>query len=457
MPLEGRDGAWAGAKGPDLERTHQDPLRRALKDAACSIARGRWADTAGMTAQEAERRWCEDPMPSAQEDDGWRAAALVLAGIEPAVTSAMRAASKIALPSSSSEAVEDSGKNDPSKKADQVRLDEQILRSRLIARIVRRWSLVAWEGREQHREGEDENVLGGGERGERAGRIGAESRKEKEREAARAKQEGRDKGLRDRHREMGTQMQLRLSMAWGEEAVRRRAEMTVPPPWPTEMSERSKFTREEYRDLPGPDPKRNVDHPDLGYLAVADRNWPGGEDGNCSGREWGWEMKRGPTLTPASTEQMQVSPKQVADNFLGWMGVLKDTRAGVEGRMEGVSISPSPNPPQPPPPTRPSPRPPLTLPPSRGQTGPTQAANRPELEHLVLARPSPHGTPVRSTPREPSGGGPSSEGAGGSAGASSETEEKPRGKRRKPTKGKRSGKQRRIGRDETKAERTEVG
>ena len=41
MPLEGRDGAWAGAKGPDLERTHQDPLRRALKDAACSIARSR--------------------------------------------------------------------------------------------------------------------------------------------------------------------------------------------------------------------------------------------------------------------------------------------------------------------------------------------------------------------------------------------------------------------------------
>ena len=46
-------------------------------------------------------------MPSAQEDDGWRAAALVLAGIEPAVTSAMRAASKIELPSSSCEVVED--------------------------------------------------------------------------------------------------------------------------------------------------------------------------------------------------------------------------------------------------------------------------------------------------------------------------------------------------------------
>ena len=96
------EGAWAGAKGPDLERTHQDPLRCALKDAACSIARGRWADTAGMTAQEAERRWCEDHMPPAQEDEGWKAAALVLAGIEPAVTSAMRAASEIALPSSSS-------------------------------------------------------------------------------------------------------------------------------------------------------------------------------------------------------------------------------------------------------------------------------------------------------------------------------------------------------------------
>ena len=122
-------------------------------------------------------------------------------------------------------------------------------------------------------------------------------------------------------------------------------------------------------------------------------------------------MERGPTLTPASTEQMQVSPKQVADNFLGWMGVLEDGRVGIEGRMEGMSISPSPNPPQHPPPTQPSPRPPITLPPSRGETGPTQAVNSTELEHLVLARPSPQGTPTRSTQGEPSGGGPSSEGA----------------------------------------------
>ena len=87
-------------------------------------------------------------------------------------------------------------------------------------------------------------------------------------------------------------------MVWGEEAVRRREEMTEPPEWPTEVSERSEFRREEYRDLPGPDPKRNVDHPDLGYLAVADRNWPRGEDGTCSGREWGWDIERGATLTP---------------------------------------------------------------------------------------------------------------------------------------------------------------
>ena len=149
----------------------------------------------------------------------------------------------------------------------------------------------------------------------------------------------------------------------------------------------------------------------MGYLAVADRNWPGGEDGKCFGREWGWDMERGPTLTPTSTEQMQVSPKLVADNFLGWMGVLEDRREGIEGRMEGMSISPSPNPPQHPPPTQPSPRPPITLPPSRGETGPTQAVNSTELEHLVLARPSPQGTPTRSTQGEPSGGGPSSEGA----------------------------------------------
>ena len=124
--------------------------------------------------------------------------------------------------------------------------------------------------------------------------MGADSRREREREAAREKQEGIDKGLGDRHREMGTQMKLRLSMVWGEEAVRRREEMTEPPEWPTEVSERSEFRREEYRDLPGPDPKRNVDHPDLGYLAVADRNWPRGEDGTCSGREWGWVIERGP-------------------------------------------------------------------------------------------------------------------------------------------------------------------
>ena len=42
-------------------------------------------------------------MPSAEEDKAWWAAALVLAGIEPAVTNAMRAATDIALPSSRKE------------------------------------------------------------------------------------------------------------------------------------------------------------------------------------------------------------------------------------------------------------------------------------------------------------------------------------------------------------------
>ena len=58
------------------------------------------------------------------------------------------------------------------------------------------------------------------------------------------------------------------------------------------MSEKSEFKREEYSDLPGPDPRRNVDQPDMGYVAVADRNWPGGEDGKCIGREWGWDIER---------------------------------------------------------------------------------------------------------------------------------------------------------------------
>ena len=170
-------------------------------------------------------------MPSAHEDDSWWPAALVLAGIEPAITSAMRAASDIALPSSSTDEVGDGRRKSGATKADEVRLEKQIKRSRLITKIVQRWNHMVWEGRERDREGEDENILGGGERGERAGRMGAESRREREREAERVKQEGLDKGLEDRHREMGTQMKLRLSMVWGEEAVRRREEMTEPPPW----------------------------------------------------------------------------------------------------------------------------------------------------------------------------------------------------------------------------------
>ena len=57
-------------------------------------------------------------------------------------------------------------------------------------------------------------------------------------------------------------------------------------------SERYEFRREEYSELPGPDPRRNVDHPDLGYIAVADRNWPGGEDGKCRERFFVVEVYR---------------------------------------------------------------------------------------------------------------------------------------------------------------------
>jgi len=95
----------------------------------------------------------------------------------------MRAASEIAKPSSSVEDEGDRRRDSPSRRADEVRLEEQIKRSRLIAKVVRRWSLVAWEGRGRDREGEDESILGGGrERGERAARMGAESRREKARE-----------------------------------------------------------------------------------------------------------------------------------------------------------------------------------------------------------------------------------------------------------------------------------
>ena len=94
------------------------------------VARGRWVDTGKISAQEAERRWCNEPMPSAHEDDSWWPAALVLAGIEPAITSAMRAASDIALPSSSTDEVGDGRRKSGATKADEVRLEEQIKRSR---------------------------------------------------------------------------------------------------------------------------------------------------------------------------------------------------------------------------------------------------------------------------------------------------------------------------------------
>ena len=99
-------------------------------------------------------------MPSAHEDDEWWPAALVLAGIEPAITGAMRAASEIAKPSSSVEDEGDRRRDSPSRRADEVRLEEQIKRSRLIAKVVRRWSLELWRGKAPRDGNSDDAELG---------------------------------------------------------------------------------------------------------------------------------------------------------------------------------------------------------------------------------------------------------------------------------------------------------
>ena len=210
---------------------------------------------------------------------------------------------------------------------------------------------------------------------------------------------------------------------------------------------------------------------------MADRHWPGGEDGKCIGREWGWDIERGPRLAPVSTEQMQVSPRQHADTFLRSIGrpTEGEEELGVGERMGSMSITPSRDSPQPPPPPQVSPNPPFTLPASlgersrildvdgertipegeiergmrsmsitpspnppkpppptpsdplvtlplsRGEAGSSldvdNGSSTPELVHPlapVLTRPSPQGTPTRSTPGEPSGCALSCEGVGGS-------------------------------------------
>ena len=80
----------------------------------------------------------------------------------------------------------------------------------------------------------------------------------------------------------------------------------------------------------------------------------------------------------------------------------------IERGLRSMSITPSPNPPKPPPPTPSNQS--LTLPQSLGQTESTLVVDNeslaPEVAHPIgptLTRPSPHGTPARSTPGEPSG------------------------------------------------------
>ena len=243
---------------------------------------------------------------------------------------------------------------------------------------------------------------------------------------------------------------------------------------------------------------------------MADRNWPGGEDGTCVGREWGWDAERGPTITPTSTEQLQVSPRQHADAFLRSVRAPKEggEELGIEDRMGAMSMTPTPIPTQPPPPPQtspkstftlpaslgtrsdifavdgesrtavseiergmgsmsitPSPNPPkpppptpsnpLTLPPLRGETGPTLLVDNesltPELAHPLapaLTRPSPQGTPTRSTLEKASGGAPAYVGVGSSGVASEGGEvaegEETRGKRAR--RGRQGGSSKRRGR-----------
>ena len=190
-----------------------------------------------------------------------------------------------------------------------------------------------------------------------------------------------------------------------------------------------------------------------------------------------WDIERGPTLDPTSTEQMEESPRHYADTFLRSIGrsTEGEEELGVGESMGSMSITPSPDPPKPPPPPQvspnptftlpaslgerrrildvdgertihegeiergmrsmsitPSPNPPkpppptpsgplVTLPLSRGEEGSRLAVDNgssaPELVHPlapILTRPSPQGTPTRSTPGEPSRGEPSCEGVGGS-------------------------------------------
>ena len=76
--------------------------------------------------------------------------------------------------------------------------------------------------------------------------------------------------MQARHRQMGTQLKLRLMMWKGEEGREKRWKEATPTPWPVCVNEASAFRRQEYLELPASSVGRvEVDMPDDGYVAVA--------------------------------------------------------------------------------------------------------------------------------------------------------------------------------------------
>ena len=149
------------------------------------------------------------------------------------------------------------------------------------------------------------------------------------------------------------------------------------------------------------------------------------EGGNELGIEGGM---RAMSMTPSPNIPQPPPPPQVSPNpnftlpqsceERGILGAGRERSIHeIERGLRSMSITPSPNPPKPPPPTPSNQS--LTLPQSLGQTESTLVVDNeslaPEVAHPIgptLTRPSPHGTPARSTPGEPSGSELSCEGVG---------------------------------------------
>ena len=110
----------------------------------------------------------------------------------------------------------------------------------------------------------------------------------KQREAQREMEKGGER-VQARHRQMGTQMKLRLMMWKGEEGREKRWREALPTPWPVGVRAASAFDRWEYMELPESSLERVVvDAPDDGYVAVASGEYDKGVHDWC-----GWAAGQG--------------------------------------------------------------------------------------------------------------------------------------------------------------------